>query len=148
MDYYFSAAGAVDALRARELDGGPGEGFDCVPAKDVIVCPHLELLVTAATGEAVPSAVRELRTIWPPEGTPAPVNEDSPFLTGPTLSEIPNRLRDALAAVEVSQQVSQAWAGDLWGYDPGDADRTARALVGLARRARSEGKYLYWWSEL
>ena len=148
MDYYFSAAGAVDALRARELDGGPGEGFDCVPAKDVIVCPHLELLVTAATGEAIPSAVRELRTVWPPEGTAAPANEDSPFLTEPTISELPNRLRDALAEVEVSHQVSQAWAGELWGYDPEDAGRTARALVDLARRARSEGKYLYWWSEL
>ena len=151
MDCYFSAIDEGEALSARDLTGGPApenDAFDSVAAKDIIVCPHLEQLIGAATGAVVPSAVAELRVLWPPAGTPPPTGEGSLFLTEPSITEVPDRLRDALADVPVTQAVAEAWSGALWGYGPDDAFRVASGLVDLARRAQSAGRHLYWWSEL
>lgn len=148
MDYYFAAVGPAEAVSALELASGPGERFDTAEAKDVMPCPHLEQLIEAATGKPVASAVSELRTVWPPADTPPPVDDTSPWLTGPTLSELPERIRDGLADVEVTGSMAEAWSEALWAHDAADAHRVAEAIVGLAQRARSAGSRLYWWSEL
>lgn len=147
MDYYFAAADAAEAIGALELPA-PSARFDAVEAKDVMPCPHLDQLIEAATGAPVASAVSELRTVWPPADTPPPADDNSPWLSGPTLSELPRRIRDALAEIAVTPAVGQAGAEALWGFDAETAQRLATDIVGLARRARAEGKPVFWWSEL
>lgn len=147
MDYYFAAADAAEAIGALELPAPPAR-LDAVEAKDVMPCPHLEQLIEAATGAPVASAVSELRTVWPPAGTPPPADDNSPWLSGPTLSQLPQRIRDALAEIAVTPAVGQAWSEALWGFDPETAQRLALDIVDLARRARTEDKPVFWWSEL
>lgn len=102
----------------------------------------------AATGREAPISADRLVVIWPPKGTPPPTDDSSPFMTDPSIMQIPDDLRDALAAITVTPEIGENWCQELWGYDPDDAARIAEALTALARTARAAGKPLFWWSEL
>ena len=134
MDYYFAATSDEAALKARDLPAGPTPDslFASAEAKYVMACPHLELLVAAATGKSEPTLVPQLVTLWP----------------DPMLTRLPDQLRDDLSKIEVNALVAEKWAGELWGYEPGDAARVAADVVRVAKAARDAGQPLYWWSEL
>lgn len=151
MDYYFTARDDNAAAEARNPPAGPAAAdppLDCVEANDIIVCPHLEQLVEAATGRAQPSHVEQLQVLWPPPGTPPPEDENSPFLTDPSITRVPDGLRDSLADIEPTESIAQRWSEELWGVEPDQALRTAQDISALARRARDAGQALYWRSEL
>lgn len=145
MDYYFSAADDAAALCAKDLSGGPipgSPGLDSVEAKDVLACPHLEQLVTLATGKTGPSLVPELDVLWP-----AAPDESFEFVPGASIMRLPDSLRDNLADVEMTSEVAASWADAIWGFDEGHASLIAERIVRLSKAAKSENKSIYWWSE-
>ncbi len=148
MDYYFSAASDAAALSAKDLPAGPApgsDGFLSVEAKGVIACPHLEQLVSIATGNIGNSLVPELSTLWPssPEAS-----SESDLEPGPSIMRLPDSLRDALGEVVMTQQIAAAWANELWDYDLTDAERVGTEIIQLAKAAKAEHKSLYWWMEI
>ena len=144
MDYYYTACSDSAALTAKDLAGGPAgkSSFGSAEAKDVLACPHLEQLVTIATGNSQPSLVTQLQTLWPEPGSP---NELEP---GTMITRLPDSLRDGLAMIELTPAVAEAWASELWGFDPIRAATVATDVVRIARQARDSGQPLYWWSEM
>ncbi|TMR12364.1 hypothetical protein ETD86_32805 [Nonomuraea turkmeniaca] len=91
----------------------------------------------------------------PPEGAPKTeeewdsLPEDSPYLVGPGIEELPADVRDTLADVPDARliELGEQWAADD-GSDPRQLSTLIRELRDLARRARSEDQLLYCWSSL
>jgi hypothetical protein len=148
MDYYFSAADDGAALRANQIDGGPVPGcddVDSVEAKDICPCPHLEQLVAFSTGKTKASLVPELKCLWPDASAWMSVGEEGP---PPSISRVPDSLRDDLAEIDLSPALAERWSEELWGYDSDGAQSVGERVVQLARRARAQNKSLYWWCEV
>ncbi|MDN3355628.1 hypothetical protein [Actinomadura sp. DC4] len=95
--------------------------------------------------------------VWPPQETaPASVEEferlpeDSPWQTGPWLSELKASVRDALADVDESAlpAIAERWTRieEFSGHmDVVHARELIDDFVALARRARQAGDRLYCW---
>jgi len=148
LDYYFSADNDAAALRANQLDGGPiagSAGFDSAEAKDITPCPHLEQLVALSTGKTGPSLVSELKCLWPDESAWTSFGEEGP---PPSISRVPDILRDGLSQVEVTPVLASGWAEELWGYAPEEARLVGERIVQLAKSARAQNKSIYWWCEV
>ncbi|GAA4483484.1 hypothetical protein GCM10023191_005130 [Actinoallomurus oryzae] len=161
---YFRAPDGETALRLLdEGDGVPrgpatiGAGVDALDAKGIDPYVILGKLVGLILG--VPWSVGLVETVgvWPPEETRPRsqeewerLPEDSPWKDGPSLDELPDRIRDALAEVDdgALPSIAGEWSrieefGDH--PDPTSALRFVESLVALARRARQAGDRLYCW---
>ncbi|GAA0382083.1 hypothetical protein Acor_52620 [Acrocarpospora corrugata] len=92
----------------------------------------------------------------PPEGAPETdeewdaLPEDSPYLEGPEIAELPDLVRDALAEIgeERVAQLAVQWAQieEFHGYaDPEALTTVLRDLRDLAQRAQKEDQMIYCW---
>ena len=145
MDYYFSAAGDAEALRATDLPSGPmpgSEGLDPVEAKGVLGSA-LEELVAMANGAGNQQVMARTLPLWPETPTNPEDYEPGPFLT-----RLPDGLRDDLAKLAVTPALAAKWADELFGYGPAEAEQVAGRIVRLARSGRDQNRSIYWWSEM
>lgn len=144
MDYYFSAPSDAEALKAKDGLAGPTQaaGFDSVEAKGVMA-PALEELVAVSKDATNALVMARALPLWPE--TPANPEDYTP---GPSLTRLPDGLRDDLAELDVTASLAIKWAGELYGYEPADAQALATRITLLARSAKDQDRSIYWWSEM
>lgn len=159
---YFRAVDAASVVQALErTDGGsPLVGaerpvFDGVEAKRMDPAVVLAKLIAAIHQIQWRVDLVEETTVWPTSPAPGPddsVDEDSPWVTGPWVSELHPLARDALAAVRDSEVpiIVARWvqAEELHGTRVEGIQPLAEELILLARRAHEAGEQLYCWMSL
>lgn len=145
MDYYFTAASDGDALRAKDLPGGPApgtEGFDSVEAKD-IMATALEELVAQVNGKDNQLVIARTLPLWPE----MPENAED-YEPGSSIVRVPDSLRDDLAELDPTHAEIANFAQELFGYEHEDAMNALHSIVQLARDGRRRDRSIYWWSEM
>ncbi|MEU8397958.1 hypothetical protein AB0C28_22415 [Nonomuraea sp. NPDC048892] len=157
---YFRAANRQVAVEkpdhsrvvAKPLPGFPA--FDAVESKWFNPCDSLSKLIALIRN--VPYSMDLVPTVElypPPENAPktdqelAALPEDSPYLVGPGIEELPVDVRDSLADVTDAElvELGERWAAEEGG-DPESYSALVAELRDLARRARDEGQLLYCWN--
>jgi hypothetical protein len=159
---YFRAVDGAAVEQAMGLDTtSPTDrdpGFDGVPLKGIDDVVLLGKLIAAITGVDWASNLTGSVPVYPSAAPPrdgewAELAEDSPWVTGPWVTELGESTRQALASLDPSAipAVAAGWAaaeefdGDL---DPSAAQKIVAELQGLARRAEEAGERLYCWASL
>jgi hypothetical protein len=136
----------------RPLPGIPA--FDAVETKWLTPWDSLpQLIALIRNVPYTDDLVQTVDLYPPPEGAPKTdeewdaLPEDSPYLVGPGIEELPADVRDTLADVPDERliQLGEQWAAED-GSDPWPLSRLIAELRDLARRARSEDQLLYCWS--
>ena len=161
LTHYFRAADGAAVEAAMRLDTaspmGREPGFDGVAFKELDEVVALGRLLAAITGVEWASHLTESVPIYPPAGTApkggdwAGLADDSPWVTGPWVTELGEGTRHALASLDPASipAVAAEWAaaeefeGEL---DASAAEQIIGELQGLARRAEEAGERLYCWS--
>ncbi|MGN9841486.1 hypothetical protein ACTMTI_25500 [Nonomuraea sp. H19] len=141
--------------RSKPLRGVPV--FDVVEITWVDPSGSLGSLVAAIKNVPFSDDFVETVTLYPPpEGAPQTegewlaLPEDSPYLDGPQIDELPVTARDALAQVDDSRllEVARRWTMEpLCPFrEVDDLLDLVQELVALARRAKESNELLYcWW---
>ncbi|MFI7146977.1 hypothetical protein ACIBO2_18830 [Nonomuraea sp. NPDC050022] len=166
-EYYRAAdraAATVQPEHSREIaDASRG-----VPEFDVVVTkwidPEVVLGQLVAFAGQVDYSLGLVETVGlypPPEGAPRSdeewdaLTEDSPYLEGPGIMELPAEARDMLAGVDDARlpMLAEQWAAieefsRFTDDDDGYMLSLTKDLVGLARRARENDQLLYCWCSL
>ncbi|MFE3451962.1 hypothetical protein ACFXJ8_23875 [Nonomuraea sp. NPDC059194] len=154
-DYYRAAdrqAAMVDPDKGRAV---PGATFDAVDAKGVD--PQVILGQLIALIRDVPHDLDLMRTVTlypPPEGAPKSpeeweaLPEDSPYMEGPCIEELPADVRDTLADVSEDRfaELAERWKQEF--FPPPDDDYLTTLIAelrDLARRAQVEDQTIYCW---
>ncbi|WP_406319631.1 hypothetical protein OHA77_20055 [Streptosporangium sp. NBC_01639] len=162
---YYRAANRDAATSRPELGRAvaehlPGEPvFDAVDAKGIDPGVGLGKLVGLIRG--VPWSVDLTQSVSvypPPEGAPQSeeewesLPEDSPYLEGPGIEELPAAVRDTLADIDDARlpEIAGRWAEieEFTTYGSVDSEyllTVAEELVGLARSAKDNDQLLYCW---
>jgi hypothetical protein len=159
-DYFRAADGATveQAMRADTTSPMRREpGFDGVAFRELDEVVVLGRLLAAITGVEWASGLTESVPIYPPAATEpkdgdwAGLADDSPWVTGPWVTELGEGTRHALASLDPASipAVAAGWAaaeefdGQL---NPAAAEQIIADLQGLARRAEEAGERLYCWT--
>ncbi|MEU9833691.1 hypothetical protein AB0D67_19400 [Streptosporangium sp. NPDC048047] len=166
-EYYRAAdraAATVQPEHSREIaDASRG-----VPEFDVVVTkwidPDVILGQLVAFAGQVDYSLGLVETVVlypPPEAAPRSdeewdaLPEDSPYLEGTCITELPAKARDMLAGVDDARlpMLAEQWAGieefsRFTDDDDGYMLSLTKDLVGLARRARDDDQLLYCWMSL
>lgn len=79
-----------------------------------------------ATGKSGSSLVPEPEVLWP---------EPPGCNPGPSITHLPDSLRDNLADVAMTAELAAGWAKEVWEFDPAHALAVVTELVQLARAA-------------
>lgn len=155
---FFRAENDEAALRTRTFEAGPLDpgrgqdaGIDGCQTKSVFPDPHLELLVAFAAGSPYERGPSTSQRLWPPAGTPPPVDEHSIWFTDPSIERLATRIRDGLAAIDPSRagELAAAWLPELGiGFTLEQVTVLVADLAQFARRARQAGQEIYCWSTL
>ncbi|GAA0826560.1 hypothetical protein ACFQVD_28030 [Streptosporangium amethystogenes subsp. fukuiense] len=162
---YYRAADRETAVVQPEhprVIADPSRGtpeFDVVETK--WIDPHVILGQLVAFIGDVDFSVGLVDTVAlypPPEGAPQSdeewdaLPEDSPYLDGPGIAELPVNARDILAGADDSHlpAVAERWAkieefSHFTSVDVGYMLSLVEELVGLARRAKKDDQMLYCW---
>lgn len=161
---YFRApdAAAVEHVMREDtvspIDRDPG--YDGVALKGVDDVVLLGKLVTAITGTEWAPGLTGSVPIYPPADTRpdgaggwAELPADSPWVTGPWVSEIADHTRHVLASMDLERIASVAayWArADEFGgsLDQETAEQMIGDLRALAQRATQAYEHLYCWKSL
>ncbi|WP_106243638.1 hypothetical protein [Nonomuraea fuscirosea] len=156
-DYYRAAnrQAAVEKPDYPRVVGIPGRpAFDTVESKWFNPWDSLSGLIAVIRNVPYSSdLVRTVELYPPPENAPktdqelAALPEDSPYLVGPGMEELPVDVRDTLADVSDGRlgELGERWAAEN-GSDPDSLAGLIAELRDLARRARDEDQSLYCWS--
>ncbi|MFI9552092.1 hypothetical protein [Nonomuraea endophytica] len=166
-EYYRAAdraAATVQPEHSREIaDTSRG-----VPEFDVVVTKWIDpevvlgkLVAFAGQVDYSLELVEMVVLYPPPEGAPRTdeelddLPEDSPYLEGPGIMELPAEARDMLADVNDARlrMLAEQWAAiEEFSHFTADDDgymlSLTKDLVGLARRAREDNQLLYCWCSL
>ncbi|MCG6493749.1 hypothetical protein [Kitasatospora sp. A2-31] len=158
---YFRAVDAASVVRALEQEDGGSPltavppVFDGVEAKRVDPGVVLAMLIAAVRKVEWRVDLVGETTVWPTGPAPGRDgldDEDSPWVTGPWVSELAPQVRDALARVRDADvpAVAARWAQaeELHGAPAEEVQPLVEELVRLARRARDGGEQLYCWMSL
>jgi hypothetical protein len=158
---YFRASSPDEARNLALLPGGPlgsgprlSTGADGVSAKGmdpVVVMGRLLALILDV--EWSTRLVRPV-DVWPPGPRPQRgdhIPDDSPWATGPWVSDLGREFRDGFADVD---DFNLPWISDKWWPIeelPGVGDamwalNTAEEFVALARRAQDSYQSIYCWA--
>ncbi|MFI6790883.1 hypothetical protein ACIBG4_26500 [Nonomuraea sp. NPDC050383] len=163
-EYYRAADRAVAIVQPEH----PRETADAscgLPEFDVVVTkwidPGVVLGQLVAFAGQVDYSVRLVEVVVlypPPEGAPRSdeerdaLPEDSPYLEGSCIMELPAEARDMLAGVDDARlpMLAEQWAAiEEFSHFTDDDDgymlSLTKELVGLARRARENDQLLYCW---
>ncbi|GIH22278.1 hypothetical protein Aph01nite_05880 [Acrocarpospora phusangensis] len=162
-DYYRAAgrdAAIADPENPRAVDEPERPVFDAVDAKSID--PHVAFGQLVALAAGVPYSIDLIDSVMlypPPEGAPQSdeewesLPEDSPYLDGSWIAELPVMARDALADLDDSRvpEVAGRWseAEEFKSWSPEDRRHLfalTEQFVGLARRAKADDQLLYCWS--
>jgi hypothetical protein len=160
LTHYFRAADGAAVEQAMRLDPASpvrrDPGFDGVAFKELDEVVTLGKLVAAITGVAWASDLTGSVPVYPAATEPkesewAGLADDSPWVTGPWVTELGEGTRHALASLDPASipAVAAGWAADEefdGQLDPVAAEQIVAELQGLARRAEEAGERLYCWT--
>ena len=165
---YYRAADRAAAAAQPEHSRVIADATRGVPEFDVVetkwIDPEVILGQLIAFASEVDFSVGLVETVDlypPPEGAPRSAEEwdalpeDSPYMEGPGIVELPVHVRDVLAGVDDARlpALAEQWAAieefsNFTDDDDGYTLSLIKDLVGLARRARKNDQLLYCWMSL